>query len=311
MRILTDADVRALLPPLLDVVDLCEEGLRALAEGRVDVRPKQGVRSRPGMFADAMPAAHPERGLLGMKWISIAPDNPLRGLPTANGLMVLSDGESGVPTCVMPASELTAVRTAAVTGACVRRLARPGPVAILGAGVQARSHARVLAALGWPQVRVWGRRGEAVAALVRDLAEQAPGLEVTPMPSREATVRDASVVITALSIGLTDTRLPPAWLPPEVLLLPLDYASSIGPDIAESALLASDDLVQFAVVRDARSSLGPYPTPSTWTGHLLAGPAPTGRVVCVNLGSAVNDLLVASAIARAAERAGAGTVVEM
>ena len=50
---------------------------------------------------------------------SIFPDNPSRGLPTASGLVVVNDGATGVPVALMPAGELTAARTAAVSGACV------------------------------------------------------------------------------------------------------------------------------------------------------------------------------------------------
>ncbi len=310
VRFLTDADVRTATPRLTELVDLAEEGLVALAQGRAEVPPKPAVHTSPTMFANAMPAAYPQRNLLGCKWISLVPDNPTRGLPTANGLMVVNDGTTGVPVCVMAAGELTAVRTAAVTGACVRRLARTGPVTFLGAGVQARSHLRVLSALGVPEVRVWARRRAALDELVRDAAHQAPALTIIPMNSAQAAVREATVVISGLTIGLTQTRLSPSWLAPQALLLPLDYASSVGPDIAEAAdMLATDDVVQFQAVRAERAKLGDYPTPTTWTGHALTGPRPDGLVVVVNLGSAIGDLLVGDAIATRAADLGLGTVL--
>ena len=82
VRFLTDADVAALLPTPLETVALAREALVARASGDVEVPPKPAVRTVPGSFANAMPAAWPARNLLGCKWITIFPDNPAAGLPT-------------------------------------------------------------------------------------------------------------------------------------------------------------------------------------------------------------------------------------
>lgn len=312
MRILTDADVRACLPPLTAVVDLVADALSALAEGRADVPPKPTVRTSPGMFANAMPAAYPERNLLGCKWISVVPDNPVRGLPTASGVMIVNDGTTGVPRVLLAAQELTAIRTAAVTGACIRALADDaGPIAYLGAGLQARSHLRILEALGHTEVHVWARRREAIDTLVSETAKVAPGIRVVASPSREAAVRDKAVVITGLSIGLTDMEIPVTWPREDALLLPIDYASSVGPDLADSAVLAADDPQQFAAIRAVRGKLDGYPTPTSWTGHLLHAARPDGRLVIQNLGTGITDLVVASAIADHAEASGTGQLLDI
>jgi ornithine cyclodeaminase/alanine dehydrogenase-like protein (mu-crystallin family) len=312
VRILTDADVRVCLPPLVEVVDLVADALTALAEGRADVPPKPTVRTSPGMFANAMPAAYPERNLLGCKWISLVPDNPVRDLPTATGVMVVNDGTTGVPSALMPAAELTAVRTAAVTGACIRALATPdATISFLGAGVQAASHLRVLEALGHREVHVWARRREAVDALARETEKVAPGIRVIASPSREAAVRDKDVVITGLSIGLTGMGIPVTWPREDALLLPIDYASSVDAALAETAVLASDDPVQFAAVRAVRGKLEGYPTATAWTGHLIHGARPEGRLVVSNLGTGITDLVVASAVAANAQASATGQVVDI
>lgn len=311
MRVLTDDDVRAALPPWPELLDLATEALTALAEGRAEAPPKPAVHTSPAMFANAMPAAHPERNLLGCKWISIVPDNPVRGLPTASGVMIVNDGTSGIPVCLMPAAELTATRTAAVTGAVIRTLAPDPSVTFLGTGVQARSHLRMLHALGRREVTVWGRRASALRELGDWARTAVPGLTVRGALSREAAVRDAGTVITGLSIGLTDTRLPLAWPRPDALLLPLDYASSIGPDLAETALVAADDVRQFEAVRADRAKLGTFPRATMWTGHLIGRPRPPGRLVVMNLGSGVADLLIAAAIAGSAADRGLGTVLPL
>ncbi|HEY3534227.1 MAG TPA: NAD(P)-binding domain-containing protein [Pedococcus sp.] len=312
MRVLSDDDVHRLLPSPARCVELARDALVGLASGQPDVPPKPAVHLPHGAFANAMPAAWPERDLLGCKWISIVPGNAARGMATASGLMVVNDPTTGVPRCVMPAAALTAARTAAVSGACIAALAPDdGPVAITGAGVQARSHLRVLAALGRTEVTVFARRAQAGQEL-REWAEAfAPGTEVRVVGSAKEAVERAGVVVTALPIGLSGHELDPAWVRPDALLLPLDYATSVGAELAASGTLAADHLDQFAAVRDARSLPAAYPTPSVATGTLLEGGIPPGgRLTCQNLGNGLSDLVLAASVAEAAETQGAGHLVE-
>ncbi|MDU0312207.1 ornithine cyclodeaminase family protein [Phycicoccus sp. M110.8] len=311
MRFLTDADVAALLPTPLETVALAREALVARASGDVEVPPKPAVHTVPGSFANAMPAAWPARNLLGCKWITIFPDNPAAGLPTADGLMVVNDGATGRTRCVMQAGVLTAARTAAVSGACVQALAPAGAaVAVTGAGVQARSHLRVLAALGHTDVRVYSRREEARQELHEWAAGEVPEVHLRCTDDPERAVRGAVVVVTALGIGVQGAHLDPSWVSPDALLLPLDYATSVGPDLATGAVLVADDVDQFEAVR-ATGRLGSYPAPGDWTGALLGRGRPAhGRVVCQNLGNGLSDLVVASAVADAAEASGAGHLLD-
>ncbi|GAB3447477.1 ectoine utilization protein EutC [Phycicoccus ginsengisoli] len=310
MRFLTDADVTSLLPPPLQAVALAREALVARASGDAEVPPKPAVHTVPGSFANAMPAAWPARNLLGCKWITIFPDNPAAGLPTADGLMVVNDGRSGRTRCVMQAGVLTAARTAAVSGACVQALAPAGSmVAITGAGVQARSHLRVLAALGHTDVRVYARREAARRDLHQWAAREVPEVRLRSTDDPAEAVRGAAVVVTALSIGVQGACLDPSWVAPEALLLPLDYATSVGPELVTDAVLVADDVDQFEAVR-ATGRLGDYPSPTGWTGELIGRDRPGARVVCQNLGNGLSDLVVAAAVADAAEASGAGHLLD-
>ena len=304
MRFLTDAHVQRLLPEPARCVELAGEALRALAEGRADVPPKPGVHLGAGSFANAMPAAWPERNLLGCKWISIFPTNAKHSLPTASGLMVVNDAATGLPRCVMPAEALTAARTAAVSGACIAALApEDGPVAITGAGVQARSHLLVLDALGGTEVVVFARRAEAGDDLLDWAKRHTPNTSVRVVGSAHEAVDEAGVVVTALPIGLSGVQLDAAWVREDALLLPLDYASSVGPELAASGALVTDHLPQFAAVRRAGGLPAAYPDPVGATGSLLGTGArrPAGRITCQNLGNGLSDLVVAAAVADSAE----------
>jgi ornithine cyclodeaminase/alanine dehydrogenase len=310
MRYLNDTDVEALLPPPTEAVRLGHEALVALARGEAEVPPKPAVHGTDGAFANAMPAAYPARNLLGCKWISIFSDNQALGLPTASGLMVVNDGETGLPRAVMAAAALTAARTAAVSGACIAALAPAGAaVGITGAGVQARSHLRVLDALGHREVTVYARRERARHDLLEWAAEHVPRVRLTVTGDVRRAVEGHPVVVTALSIGLTGLDLDPSWVAPDTLLLPLDYASSVGPGLAREATLVDDHLPQFEAVR-ASGTLGGYPPAGGWTGDLLGRARPEGRVVCQNLGNGLSDLVVAAAVTDAAEARGAGHVLD-
>ena len=109
-----------------------------------------------------------ERAAYSLKEIVVTPDNPTRGLDAHQGAVLLHDGKTGELTALLNASPITAIRTAAVSAVATRALARPGAqkVAIIGTGVQGRSHEQALRAVA-PRRRDpllesqqrWQRRG--------------------------------------------------------------------------------------------------------------------------------------------------------
>ncbi|WP_286959519.1 ornithine cyclodeaminase family protein [Arsenicicoccus sp. UBA7492] len=309
LRYLSDAEVQGLLPEPRTAVSLARRALVARAEGRAQVPPKPAVRLAGDGFANAMPAAVLDEDLLGCKWVTLVPDNPARGLPTAQGVMILSDARTGETRALMGAAALTAQRTAAVSGACLDALGdRSSPVAFLGAGVQARSHLLVLEALGYAETRVYARRPEAREDLSAWAAEAVPTLRLEVTDDPRAAVEGAGTVITRLSIGLRGQELDPGWVREDALLLPLDYSSSVGSRLAREATLVSDDVEQLAAVAPAKLAAD-YPPATGWTGDAIRQPRPAGRLVCQNLGIAATDVVFAAYVAdRAADR-GAGTVL--
>ncbi len=311
IRYLCEADVAACAPAPGAAVDLADRALRIVADGRAELPPKPAVHPRPGAFANAMPAYVADGDLLGLKWIAAFPGNRHRDLPTVTGLVVLSDADTGLPCAVLGAETLTGVRTAAVSGACLRALApaAPGHLAITGAGLQARTHLRVAEALGRHDVHVYARspaRGEELAAWS---AEHVPAVRLRIGSTVAEVVEGAAVVVTAVPIGAADAVVPRDRLRDDVLLLPLDYATSVTAEVAEGAWLVADDLGQFDRFRE-RGALPGYRRPDAATGAALDGPRPPGRVVVQNLGHGVVDLLFADAVVRAATTARLGTVLE-
>src|SRR4029079_2640909 len=127
-----------------------------------------------GGILAAMPGSVPGLGALGAKLVTVYPANTDR--PTHQAIVVLFDPATGTATALIDGTTLTAARTAAASAAATRTLARADAeiMAILGAGVQARAHARavprVCAALR--EIRIAGRDPEQSAAVARELSAE-------------------------------------------------------------------------------------------------------------------------------------------
>jgi ornithine cyclodeaminase/alanine dehydrogenase-like protein (mu-crystallin family) len=258
--------------------------------------------------------------LLGIKWIAGFPGNRAVALPAIHGLVILSDPRTGVPDAILDAGPITAERTAAISGVAIARFApdvgsRPPRVAILGAGVQGRSHLAVLGrVLAGLELTVFDRHPDRAAALA-GLAEQTPGIRAasTTGTAREAT-RDADVVVTAASFAPADERqqLTGDWLTRDALVVAVDYATYVAASVARgAAVFLVDQREQFLANRDAGNFDG-YPDPGATLGEaILAGrtrPA-GGRALVTHLGVGLADLVFGEAILRRARDFGLGTVL--
>ncbi len=322
-RYLSAADVTAAMPPVEERLALAERTMTALVAD-AELPPKIGVHPRPpGSFAHAMPAAlRDPRGddLLGMKWVAGFPDNRASGLPAIHAIVILTDPSSGVPTAILDGGPITAQRTAAVSGVALARfgpggLDRAPRAAIIGAGVQGRSHLDVLGhVLPGVALAIHDRHPDRAAALART-AQDTLGIATanTSSSARDAT-RDADVVITAVSFTGPERRqtMTGDWLAPDALVIPVDYATMCAADVArDAALFLVDDRGQFVANREAGQFDG-YPDPTATLGEAILGgtarPA-GGRVVVTHLGVGLADVIFADAIVRRAEAAGLGTAL--
>jgi thiomorpholine-carboxylate dehydrogenase len=191
---LTESDVRALLDPAA-LVDAMEAGLAAFSRGEIvqPVRTAFDIGERS--FFIAMPAFDGRRGILGAKLVTVAPANAARGLDTHLATIALFDSESGELAAIMDGRYITEVRTAAASAVSVRRLARADAhvFAILGAGVQARSHLEILQRIsGFDDIRVWSPTPERLEHFTADA-----GRPVHAARSAEEAVRGADVILLA------------------------------------------------------------------------------------------------------------------
>lgn len=141
--VLSNENVVALLP-IKECIAVMRDALRALASGKVH-QPLRTIVRPPNAdgFMGMMPAyMSGEHAAFGLKAICILPGNPAKGLDTHQGAVLLSSADTGQLQAIMNASAITAIRTAAVSAVATDLLAREdaGELAILGTGVQAKSH---------------------------------------------------------------------------------------------------------------------------------------------------------------------------
>jgi ornithine cyclodeaminase/alanine dehydrogenase-like protein (mu-crystallin family) len=292
--------VVALLPDVPEQLELVEATYRAVATGRVELPPKPGIHPRPDAFIHAMPAYLRDDDIAALKWVAGYPQNKERGLPYISGLITVNDAETGVPVAVMDGAEITAARTAAASGVCVRRWAQEGwsEAAILGCGEQGVFHARLLNALRPSvEIRAYDPHPERVERLGSVTAAVGPA---------EA-VAGADVVVTAGPIVENpDPQISPDWLDERWLILPIDFEFYFRPEAIEAAeLFLVDDVGQFEYYRTLGHFQG-WPKPHGSVGEALAGDGRPERVACVNLGIGALDAAFAKRVLDAARERGVG-----
>ena len=323
LRYLNAADVQAAMPAVAERLTLAETTMLALVDD-AQMPPKIGVDPSPAdSFAHAMPAwmrgsaADASKDLLGMKWVVGFPQNAGRGLPAITATTVINDAVTGLPLGILDAGGITALRTAAVSGVAISRWgpADPGPVAIIGAGVQARSHLPVVAHL-LPGVAVVlcdrdPARVEALAGEV-DAGEHGQVGEVSTTTDPVEAVEGAALVLTLVSFGPDRQSIPAEAFREDATLVAVDYDMCVPASVAKgAALFLTDDREQYLANRTETQFVG-YPEPAAMIGEAIAAgaPRPEGRVLVSHLGAGLADVVFGDAILKLAEDEGIGTILE-
>jgi alanine dehydrogenase len=323
--VLSRSDVEAVLEPR-ELIDAVGAAMADLSAGRASMpnRIAAHVPERGALLA-AMPGYVPALGALTTKLVSLFPGNASGPLPTHQALIAVFDDRTGEPVAVMDGAAITALRTAAGSALSARLLARDDArvLAIVGTGVQARSHARLLPlVLDVAELRVSGRRPERAELLAEEL--RAEGLPAVAAPSVEAAVRGADVV--CATTHSHEPVLRRVWLDPGT------HVTSVGYDPAGRELDDATVVDALVVVEDRDAALAPIPAGSNdltqpiaagligrehihaELGELVAGTRP-GRTssdqltLYKSVGVAVQDAAAAALVLRGARKAGVGTEI--
>ena len=193
---LCEADVRALLP-MHALIDAMEQAVAAFSAKQA-VQPVRTVFPIPGGFFGSMPALLETPPALGAKLVTLCAANTARGLPTHLATIVLLDPATGELLAVMDGRYITEARTAAASAVAARYLARQDAshLALIGSGVQARSHLEALTLVrSFKDVRCWS---PTPANLQKFVHESALNGVRSCANAREA-VEGADVVVLATS----------------------------------------------------------------------------------------------------------------
>lgn len=280
---------------MIELISAMEKALIDFSAGRV-TQPVRSIISidPPGGFLGLMPALTPDR--LGLKAVTFYPSNADRGIPTHMAIIFLVDPQTGTPLAIMDGRLITEMRTAAVSAAATKLLASSDAkvLAILGSGVQARSHVEALRLVRqFEEIRVW-------SPTIEHAKQFASEVGATAMSAEEA-ARNADVIVT-----VTSSKTPVlngAWLKPGC------HVNAIGacrPDWRELDDAAMKKSVVFVDSREgAQKESGDVILSGAKIyaelGEAVAGKVPTRAnetTIFKSLGMAVEDIAAAILVYR-------------
>lgn len=337
MRILNAADVRRALP-MREAVEAMKQAYAALSSGRATVPPRihlslernAGISLVMPAYVDAEAAADQA---LTVKVVSLYDGNQRRGLARIQAAVMAFEPDTGRPAALLEGATLTAIRTAAASGAATDLLARPDcrTLALFGAGVQARAHLEAMLAVR-PIERVWifSRTADRARKLIEELEkaeaanserEQSP-LRIVVAASPEEALAEADLVCAATTsrepvfrdadlrrgthVNAVGSYQPQVReIPPETVV-----RAKVVVDSRTAAWLEAGDLIQ-----PLEAGLISREHIHAELGELVLGQKP-GRTAAAEItlfksvGIAVQDALAAQCALRNAQRFGIGAEVD-
>ncbi len=318
--LLTEQDVRRLLP-MADLIDAMEDALARFSTGQV----KQPVRSIVELgdhgFFGVMPAALASPAAAGMKLVTVVPANHARGIPSHLATIVLLDHETGALEAILDGRYITEARTAAVSAVSARHLARKDAraVALIGSGVQARSHADALSrVLAVSEFRVWSPNAAHRDQAATDILV-ATGVAARAARSAEDAVEGAGVVV--LVTSATAPVIEDRWIGAGTHVIGVGACRPAHREMPAALMARARVIVDSrdAAMKEAGDILlaqqdGAAVRIAAELGEICAGRAP-GRTggddvtIFKSLGLAVEDVVSAHLVLERARAAGVGTVL--
>ena len=281
---------------MADLIPAMEKALIDFSAGKVGQPVRQVIAvDPPGGFYGIMPALTPDG--LGQKIVTFYPPNATKGIHTHMALIILNDRETGAPLAVIDGRLITEMRTAAVSAAATKLLAPKDSktLAILGSGVQARSHFEAVSLVRqFHEIRTWSPNKSHAEQFAKEIGARST--------SAEEAVRGADVVVTVTSSKTPVLR--GAWLKPG------SHVNAVGacrPDWRELDDDATRNSVVFVDSREAAMKESGDVILSGAKIHAELGEALAGKIdsraskttIFKSLGMAVEDIAAALLVYRA------------
>ncbi len=325
MLIINQSEVRRLLP-MRECIEVMAGAFTALSRGEaiLPLRPVLWLPEKVGALG-MMPAYLAGIKSMGLKVVSVFPGNHGTEYDSHQGAVLLFETEHGRFLAVIDASEVTAIRTAAVTGLATRLLARgdAGDIAILGSGVEARTHLEAMLAVCKPRrIRVWSRNEEhARQFALRESRRLA--VEVEPVTQAEGAVAGADIICTTTSAK--EPVLQGRWLTPGMHINAIGSSVSFTRELDTAAVVRSRLFVDWreSTLNEAGDFLFPKAEGAIGDDHIqgeigevLLGRAigrrsPEDITLFKSLGLAIEDVAAARYIYEKAIEKGVGLAVDL
>lgn len=312
---------------LLDVdglIDALAPAMADLSAGLASVPNRTGAVV-PGVNGRllAMPGYVPSQTALVTKLVTLFPANAGTSLPTHQAVIVVFDPATGTPAALIDGTLITAVRTGACSALSARLLAREDStsLAILGSGVQARSHARaVVRVRPIREIRIAGRRLPRAEALAEDLQKELD-VQARAVRSYEDAINGADIV--CATTHPTEPVVRRAWLDPGTHVVSVGWSASgrevddatvadalvcvesrqaaLAPASAAGSPDLTEPLRDGLIVEDHIVELGELAT-----GSRIGRTSSEQITLYKSVGVAVQDATAATLVLGAARRAGLG-----
>ena len=308
MLILSRKEVEELLDPR-DLVPALEEGFKALSAGQLDVPPRNQVGAPKGVLL-GMYAFMPGKPF-SVKLVSIFHEST----PSHQAIITLFNSETGAAIALMDGEYITAMRTAAASLLSIQHLARKDSktVAIIGTGVQAESHLKMIGTLvGIEKIWIASRNRSAASALASH-ASNAHAAE-----SIHEAVSNADII--CLCTSSPEPVIKKEWLKEGVHITSVGYRPPGGElprDVIEASNLFVESKRAFEPPPSGSAELQGLPADfGTELGELLLKQKPGRRseiewTVYKSMGHAMEDLVAASLVYEKAIERGMGMKVEL
>lgn len=219
-------------------IELMREAMLSLSRGETRQLLRGIIDLEQGRAFGVMPGALTGSRGFGAKLVSVFPDRFARGLSSHQGCVVLFDAATGAPTCIIDASEITAIRTASASAAATDALANvdAAHLALLGYGAQSREHALSIARVrSLKRITIWGRCADRAAALAGELHDET-GIACQAASSAEEAVAEADIICTLTAAA--EPILERGWVRPGAHINAVG-SSRAGPSEIDISLVAA------------------------------------------------------------------------
>lgn len=316
---LSKNDVASVGLPMIEIIDALDAMFAEKGNGRVEMPPKPGIHTRKDAFIHAMPAYIPSIGSAGMKWVSGYPENQSKNLPYIHGLLILNDPDTGIPICIMDATWITAQRTGAASAVAAKYLARKesASIGIIACGVQGRSNLEALSCIfDLKQVKAYDINPKTAREFAKEMEDKLQ-LEIEIVKEPRQAVEHLDLVVTSGPILKEPLSIiQPDWLAPGAFASPVDFDTYwSGEALQQADWIATDDLGQMEYYREA-GYFKSTPLPYADLGEIAANKKPgrrndEDRIICINLGLALDDMATAILIYKKAIEKSIGKVLEL